>query len=91
MTSLEVSKNETAKVVDNTLRSFEVFTFCPHCRKGVATRTEKKYNLVNTILCVCVSGVWMCNQMCKAKDWNCYDATHTCTSCNQKLGHYSAC
>ena len=91
MSSLEVAKNETEKTVVNTLRSHEVFTFCPNCRKGVATTTQKTYNVINTVLCVALNCVWMCNQMIKAKDMNCYDSVHTCSSCNKTLGKYSAC
>ena len=91
MSSNNVAKNETGKTVENTLRSFDVFTFCPNCRKGVATKTEKNMHIVNLLCCIFCNGCWFARQMCNVKDINCYDAHHTCTSCNTKLGTYTAC
>ncbi len=90
MTTLEVANNETKKVIDNTLRSFPVFTLCPHCRKGVNTVTEKSSNFCNLLCCIFFTPVWTCCQVVKVKDLNCYDATHTCTKCNKQIGTYSA-
>ena len=91
MTSTDVSHNETNKVVENTLRSFEVFTHCPHCRKGVETTTVKTCNFANLLCCIFLTGCWECCQMFKVKDMNCYDATHSCKSCGKQIGTYSAC
>ncbi len=91
MSSNNVAKNETAKVVENTLRSFEVFTFCPQCRKGVSTKAHKNINSLNLACCILLNPIWMCYQMMKVKDINCCDASHHCTACDAKLGNYSAC
>ncbi len=42
MSSINVTKNETAKVVENTLRFFKVFTFCPHAERASHQKLKRK-------------------------------------------------
>ena len=81
MTSVETSTNQT-------LRSYPVYT---DCCGGAPTSVVKKINFNNTLLCICLSNCWFCHQAWKRKDMNCYDATHSCTTCGKKKGEYSAC
>ena len=60
--------------------------------KPVTTLVTKEFNCCACLLCFCTGLIWyVCIQACRGKDICCYDARHTCPSCGNVLGQYTAC
>jgi len=77
--------NQTAN-----LRSYGQCAVCS-CGKIGYTNAVQSCNVLNIIFCCCLPNCWYCYQIFKKKDLNCYDAVHTCSTCNKELAHYTAC
>ncbi len=74
------------------LKSEPNFVTCPYCKNQAITRTERNCSTGNILCCACFLLVpWLCFQLCRGKDCNCYDADHFCTRCGNNLAHYKAC
>ena len=95
MSKIVATKNQngmsSVEIQQTSLRSFSECINCPHCGKIGFSRTETKMNLCNFLCCYCTGGCWMCHQILKRKDLNCYDAKHTCAECGKEVANYSAC
>lgn len=68
-----------------------IFTICPACHSPIYTNVTRKFSALNCILYCCCSGCWMIHKCWNVKDYNCYDADHTCPKCNANIGKYDTC
>ena len=65
---------------------------CQFCKKPTTTVVEKKCNCCACFCCTITLLVgWFCIQCFRKKEFNCCDATHKCSECNQVLGNYTSC
>ena len=65
---------------------------CQFCKKPTTTVVEKKCNCCACFCCTITLLVgWFCIQCFRKKEFNCCDATHKCSECNQILGNYTSC
>ena len=65
---------------------------CNFCHKPITTTVTQEFNCCACLLCWCTGLLWyVCIQACRGKDICCYDARHTCPSCGNVLGQYTAC
>ena len=67
------------------------FVVCPSCHSTVYSRVTRKFSVLNCITYFCCGPCWMIYKCCNGKDYNCFDADHTCPKCNAHLGTYNAC
>ena len=64
---------------------------CPLCGNTVTTKTTDICNWKAICLFFATDIVFFpCAQACRRKDICCTDTVHICSSCNRKLGEYSA-
>ena len=69
-----------------------VSMICQFCKKPTSTVVEKKCNCCSCFCCFITLFVgWFCIQCYRKKEFNCCDATHKCSECNQVLGNYTSC
>ena len=69
-----------------------VSMICQFCKKPTTTVVEKKCNCCACFCCTITLLVgWFCIQCFRKKEFNCCDATHKCSECNQILGNYTSC
>ena len=67
-------------------------TICPTCKNMVSTTAIKQFNCCTCLLCYCTGIFWfLCIQMCRGKDFCCYDATHNCPVCGNLISTYESC
>ena len=68
------------------------YIVCPFCRGQVMTHVQKKCNWYSCLLCYCFGlWTWICLQCCRNKELNCYNATHFCPRCGNKIVEYNSC
>ena len=65
---------------------------CPSCQKPITTTVTQQWNWLTCCLCWWTGIIFfICIQICRGKDLNCYDATHTCPQCQAVVGSYTSC
>ena len=65
---------------------------CPTCRNNMTTVITKKFNICACLLCYCTGIIcFVLIQLCRGKDFCCYDVEHTCPRCNAVVGTYTPC
>ena len=65
---------------------------CPSCRRNMTTVITKRFNCCACLLCYCTGILcFICIQLCRGKDFCCYDVDHTCPHCNAIVGTYTPC
>jgi hypothetical protein len=82
--------NTTPELTDS-LRSFSVCAVCTLCKTPGATTTEPSWNILTCLFAYFCTEFWCCYTCYKRKDWNCYNARHSCTACGKYIDTYSSC
>lgn len=72
-------------------RTFPQYVVCPHCSQVAYTYVVKKISILSIVCACCYPKCWFIRQDYKAKDLNCYDASHYCMNCNYKMADYNSC
>lgn len=67
------------------------FVVCPSCKTPMNTIVTKKFSCLNCLACFFCFDCWLLYKCAFAKDYNCYDAEHTCPKCRAHIGTYSSC
>ena len=67
------------------------FAVCPSCKSTVHTNVTKKFSCLNCLACYFCFHCWWIYKCAFAKDYNCYDAEHSCPKCGAHIGTYSTC
>lgn len=94
-----VNYNQTSpstQEIDNlksALKSNSQFVCCPFCKNQGMTRTERSCSVLDlATFVICCTGIgWIICKACRGKDINCYNASHYCVRCGNKLATYNAC
>ena len=89
----ENEQTHTTPEMSESLRSHSVCIVCQGCQKVGASKAEPTYNIINCIFAYFCTEFWSCYMCFKRKDWNCYNARHSCSNgfCNQFIDNYTAC
>lgn len=76
----------------NVLRSRNTQLVCPYCKSTITTTIKKTCSCPSVCCSIWLTPIsWFVFQMIRQKDYNCFDAVHTCPNCKQTLGKYDAC
>ena len=76
----------------NVLRSTNTQLVCPYCKSTITTSIKKTCSCPSVCCAIWLTPIsWFTFQLVRQKDYNCFDAIHTCPSCKQILGKYDAC
>jgi hypothetical protein len=90
-TSNEDVNKESLEYIQSILKSEPVYLQCPSCRNTGKTIVKTSWNTYDVILFIATIGLgWLVVKVICSKDFNVYDAEHSCSSCNKRLGKYSA-
>ena len=88
--AIVVNQVPAMTVMANTSSSFA--TTCPFCKAGITTTSIQTCNCMACILCYFTGCIfYFCFQLCRGKDFCCYDAVHTCPQCGNTIAQYTAC
>ena len=83
---------QVVNVVNTQFGTRPVSITCQFCKLPITTHVEKSFSFCSCLLCIyCGFFFWICIQICRKKEINCCDATHTCPNCGQVLGTYTSC
>ena len=66
------------------------FVVCPKCNSPVYTKVSRNCSCLNCCFFCYLNSCWWLTKCCHAKDYNCYDAKHSCPKCGYHIGTYSA-
>jgi len=76
----------------HSLRSQPQKICCPYCDNYDFTKVDQNKNYCNIAFCALSLYIpWCITKFCKRKDFNCLNAKHTCSKCNNELADYDAC
>ena len=73
------------------VKTSPVSMICPFCKNNITTIVETEFNCLNLCFCLFFRIIWLMVKIENEKELNCTDAKHTCPSCGQIVGQYSAC
>lgn len=76
----------------NVLRSTNTQLVCPYCKSTITTSIKKTCSCPSVCCAIWLTPIsWFTFQLIRQKDYNCFDAIHTCPNCKKTLGKYDAC
>jgi hypothetical protein len=78
--------------LQSALKSQSQLVACPYCKSQDFTKIESECSNINLFFCIISLGLlWTPHQCLRNKDYNCYNAKHSCVRCGQMLADYRAC
>jgi hypothetical protein len=89
--SAEVVIPEKKELVEAILKSYNQAVICPECNAVGITKVENKVGVPSAVTCCCCGGCWSCYRIWFHKDYNCWDANHTCSKCDKLIYEYKSC
>ena len=91
-TTLETPTNQGMSNDNTVFKSNPIMTTCPSCKTTASTTATRQANVLNLLCCLFTTPVsWAIFQVIRGKDFNCCDATHTCSGCGSLIANYSSC